>query len=88
MSRKKVSDGRVCETTKKIEHERKGCLAVPTGKGSDFLSICPDKKPTYVEVKKGCGSLTPFQKKTRDEVRKSGYEYKIERCSCPKKTKS
>ena len=61
---------------------------MPTGKGHDFLSICPNKKPTFVEVKKGCGSLTEFQKKTMNEVRKGGYEYKIERCSCSKKTES
>jgi hypothetical protein len=28
---------------------------VPTGKGHDFLSICPNQKPTFVEVKQGCG---------------------------------
>jgi hypothetical protein len=44
--------GRICETTKKIEYERKGCLVVPTGKGHDFLAVCPNKKPTFVEVKK------------------------------------
>ena len=75
----------ICEKTKKIEHERQGCLVVPTGKGHDFLAICPDRKPTFVEVKEGCGSLTKFQRKTMNEVRKSGYEYKIERCSCSKK---
>jgi hypothetical protein len=83
----KETEWRVCETTKKIEHERKGCLVVPTGKGHDFLSICPNQKPTFVEVKKGCGSLTEFQKKTMKEIRESGFEYKIERCSCSKNIK-
>jgi len=73
--------------TKKIEHERKGCYVVPTGKGSDFVAICPNKKPIFVEVKQGCGSLTELQKKTMKEVIESGFEYKIERCSCSKKIK-
>jgi hypothetical protein len=58
---------------------------LPTGRGSDFVATCPDKT-VVVEVKHGCGPLTHLQKKTRDEIRKSGYEYITERCSCPKKT--
>jgi hypothetical protein len=86
MTRKDVHPKwRICETTKKIEYERQGYLVVPTGKGHDFLAIRPNEKPTFVEVKEGCGSLTEFQKKTMNEIRKSGYEYKIERCSCSKK---
>ena len=81
---RKEPEWRICERTKMIEHERRGCLVVPTGKGSDFVSICPDKKPIFVEVKKGCGSLTEFQKKTMQEVRKNGFEYNVERCSCSK----
>jgi hypothetical protein len=82
---RKEPEWRICERTKMIEHEREGCLVVPTGKGSDFIAICPNKKPLFVEVKQGCGSLTEYQKKTMLEVRKSGYEYKTERCSCSKK---
>jgi len=84
LPKREVPDWRICENAKMIEHERKGCLVVPTGKGHDFLSICPNQKPTFVEVKKGCGSLTEFQKKTMKEVKENGYEYKIERCSCSK----
>jgi hypothetical protein len=79
---KKEVDWRLCEHIKMIEHERRGCAVIHTGKGSDFVAICPDRKPTFVEVKKGCGSLTEFQKKTMQEVRKSGLDYKVERCSC------
>jgi hypothetical protein len=82
-----LPEWRICEMTKKIEHERKGCYVVPTGKGSDFVAICPNKKPIFVEVKQGCGSLTELQKKTMKEVIESGFEYKIERCSCSKKIK-
>ena len=83
----KETDWRLCERTKKIEHQRKGCYVVQTGKGSDFVAICPNKKPIFVEVKQGCGSLTELQKKTMKEVRESGFEYKIERCSCSKNIK-
>lgn len=79
---KKEPDWQLCEQTKMIEHERNGCLVVPTGKGHDFLTICPSEKPTFIEVKQGCGSLTEFQRKTLNKVKESGYEYKIERCSC------
>ena len=79
---KKEPEWRICERTKMIEQEHQGCLVVPTGKGHDFLVVCPNKKPTFVEVKKGCGALTEFQRKTMNKVRESGYEYKIERCSC------
>ena len=82
-----LPEWRICEMTKKIEHERKGCYVVPTGKGSDFVAICPNKKPIFVEVKQGCGSLTELQKKTMKEVIESGFEFKIERSSCSKKIK-
>ena len=80
-------DWRICELTKKIEYERKGCKVITTGKGSDFAAICANKPLTFVEVKQGCGSLTELQKKTKKEVRESGFEYKIERCSCSKNIK-
>jgi hypothetical protein len=79
--------GQACETAKKIEYGQKGCTVIPTGKGHDFLTICPNEKATFHEVKKGCGDLTEFQKKTRAEVTKSGFGYEIDRCSCTRKTK-
>jgi hypothetical protein len=79
---KKEKAGSLCEQTKKAEYESKGYLVVPTGKGHDFVAIRPNKRPIFVEVKQGCGSLTKFQEKTRDEVTRDGSEYKIERCSC------
>jgi hypothetical protein len=86
MPKKKVlPEWKTCETTKKIDYERQGCLVIPTGKGHDFLTICPNQKPTFVEVKQGCGALSEFQKKTMNEVRKNGFEYKVERCSCSKR---
>jgi len=81
--KKPLSEWEICEIAKSTEYKQRGCLVVRTGKGSDFLAICPDKKPTFVEVKKGCGSLTKLQRKTRDNARKSGFEYKVERCDCP-----
>jgi len=78
-------DGRVCEISKEIEYQINGCMIEPTGRGSDFLAVCPNSKPTLVEVKKGCGSLSRLQMETRDKVLASGiYDYKIERCSCLK----
>lgn len=84
MSRKKktLPDWKLCEIARSIEYEQRKCLVIPTGKGSDFLAICPDEKPTFVEVKKGCGPLTKLQKRTMKKVRKSGLNYKIERCDC------
>jgi hypothetical protein len=82
---RKEEQWRICELAKKIEHESEGCQVMPTGRGSDFVVACPNKKLTFVEVKQGCGSLTKLQRKTMQEVRKSGFEYKIERCSCSKK---
>jgi hypothetical protein len=76
---------RLCERTKMIEYERRGCAVIQTGRGSDFVAVCPDRKATFVEVKKGCGSLTEFQKKTMQEVRKKGFDYEVERCSCSRK---
>jgi hypothetical protein len=78
---------RICETTKKIDYERKGCQVIPTGKGSDFAAICPSQPLTLVEVKQGCGPLTKFQKETRKKAIDSGLEFKIERCSCSKKNR-
>ena len=82
MTKKNIRDWKLCEIAKSTEYKQRGCLVIPTGKGSDFLAICPDKKPTFVEVKKGCGSLTTLQRKTRNNVRKNGWGYEIERCDC------
>jgi hypothetical protein len=76
---------RICEDTKKVEYESKGCKVATTGKGSDFVAVCPDKPLIFVEVKQGCGPLSKLQKKTKDEVTKKGAEYRTERCSCHKK---
>ena len=80
--KKALPEWKLCEIRKSMEYKRRGCLVIPTGKGSDFLTICPDKKPTFVEVKSGCGPLTKLQKETMNNVRKSGFGYKIERCAC------
>jgi len=81
---KKTPDWKLCENTKRQKYSQQGCLVIPTGKGSDFLAICPNKKPTLVEVKKGCQPLTKLQRKTMEEAPKKGLGYKIERCSCPR----
>jgi hypothetical protein len=59
----------------------------PTGRGTDFVAVCPDRKPTLVEVKKECGSLSKLQRETRDRALASGFDYKVERCNCPKRKK-
>jgi len=70
-----------------MEYEQKGNIVIETGKGHDFIAIGPKNKITHVEVKQGCGGLTPFQKKTKAEIEKNGGEYKIERCGCNRKNK-
>jgi len=82
MEKKITRDWEICEIEKRLKYLRQGCSVVTTGKGSDFLAICPDKKLTFVEVKKGCQPLTKLQRKTMEDVRKSGSEYEIERCDC------
>jgi hypothetical protein len=74
--------GKVCEELKMNEYTMKGCRVLPTGRGSDFLAICPTEKPKLVEVKFCRGGLTPFQRKTRDIAEKSGIPYVVERCGC------
>jgi hypothetical protein len=81
---KKPPDWKLCEIAKSTKYQEQGCLVVPTGKGSDFLAVCPDRKPTLVEVKERCGPLTRFQKETRDNAGKNGFDYKVERCNCSK----
>lgn len=76
-----------CETSKKVEYESRGCKVIRTGRGSDFVAVCPDKPLTFVEVKKGCGSLSKLQRKTRKQVEKNGLQYKVERCGCKRKSK-
>ena len=87
MRKKNIPDWKLCEIAKRLEYSQRDCLVVTTGKGSDFLAICPDKKPTLVEVKKGCQPLTKLQRKTMNEAPKSGLEYKIERCDCSRSEK-
>jgi hypothetical protein len=82
---KKTPDWKLCETAKSTEYQSRGCVIAPTGKGSDFVAVCPDRKTTLVEVKKGCGSLTKLQKETRERALASGFNYKIERCGCSKR---
>jgi hypothetical protein len=82
---KNQRDGGICEITKIIEYQTRGCMTARTGRESDFVAICPDSKPTLVEVKKGCGSLTRLQRETRDNAPASGFDYKIERCGCSKR---
>ena len=85
MTKKKgVPDWERCEIEKRLEYSGRGCKVATTGKGSDFLAICPDEKPTLVEVKKGCRPLTKFQRRTMNEAHKKGLGYKVERCGCSK----
>jgi len=79
---KNPPEWKLCETAKRIEYERKGCLVIPTGKGSDFFVACSDQKSTFVEVKNGCGGLAELQRETREKARQNGFDYKIERCNC------
>ncbi len=60
----------------------RGCKIIPTGIGSDFLEICPTSKPAFVEVKEGCGPLSSTQRATREIVKKLGFDYRVDRCSC------
>ena len=75
-------DWKKCEDTwKKIDHDR-GCKIIPTGIGSDYLRVCPDEKPTFVEVKDGCHDISPTQKATRSDAKKLGFGYQVNRCNC------
>jgi len=84
---KNQRDGDICEIAKIMEYQANGCLTARTGRGSDFVAICPSRKPTIVEVKKGCGPLTKLQRETRDNAADSGFDYKVERCGCSKRRK-
>ena len=84
---KNMREGKLCETAKTIEYQARGCITAPTGRGSDFIAICPESKPTLVEVKKGCGSLSKLQRETRDNASANGYGYKVERCGCSRRRK-
>jgi len=81
---KKQPNWKLCEIAKSVEYEQQGCLIASTGRGSDFLAICPDRKPTLVEVKESCGPLTKLQRETRDNAPQKGFDYKVERCNCSK----
>jgi len=77
--------GELCEKLMQEKYKSDGCVIIPTGKGSDFLTLCePDNRPTFVEVKDGCKSnLTKFQKEFREKVLKEKIaDYKVERCGC------
>jgi hypothetical protein len=87
MPRTEKTPWKLCEIAKSAEYQEQGCLVVPTGRGSDFLAVCPNRKPMLVEVKKGCGSLTKFQRETRDSAAKNGFNYTVERCGCSKRSK-
>ena len=71
-----------CEIEKKEQDKNRGCGIIPTGIGSDYLRICPGEKPTLVEVKDGCGSLTRTQRATKKLAEKIGLNYSVERCHC------
>ncbi len=73
---------KICEDTKKQQDKERDCAIIPTGIGSDYLRLCPGEKPTFVEVKDGCGPLTKTQSATKKLVEKLGLNYKIERCNC------
>ena len=88
MTNKKAPAWEHCENEKRQQYSEKGCKVVPTGKGSDFLAICPDQKPLLVEVKDGCHGLTELQKKTMNQANSNGWEYRTERCGCPKSVRS
>jgi hypothetical protein len=75
---KSPPDWKLCETAKSIEYQGQGCFVAPTGRGSDFVAVCPDRKPTLVEVKKGYGALSKLQRETRDLALTSGFDYKVE----------
>ena len=53
-------------------------LVILTGKGLDFLAICPDEKSTFVDVKIGYGSFTKLQRKTKYNVKENGLKYNVE----------
>ncbi len=78
----KMLKGKKCELEIKNKYSSIGCKTIPTGKGSDFLALCPNKIPTFVEVKSCKSNLTPFQRKIRETIVKSGFNYTIERCGC------
>ena len=79
---KRSSDGKGCEDFWKSVDKSLGCKIIKTGIGSDYLKICPDKKPTFVEVKDGCHSISKTQRVTRDFVKKIGLDYEVKRCNC------
>ena len=71
-----------CEDAWKAYDKSRDCKVIPTGIGSDYLRICPDETPTFVEVKDGCHDISKTQKSTRTLVKKLGFDYKVERCNC------
>lgn len=56
-------------------------MVIPMRKGADFITFCTDEKPTFHEVKKGYGGLTPAQKALRELAAKIGADYKVDRCA-------
>lgn len=76
------SDGKDCENLWKSIDSARGCKIVRTGIGSDYLRICPDEKPTLVEVKDGCHSISKTQQFTKQIAQKVGFDYEVKRCNC------
>ena len=72
-----------CENSKKLESKQRGCRTIDTGIGSDFLEMCPDSRPTFVEVKEHCGSISSTQRATKAFAKRIGLGYRVDRCSCP-----
>ena len=72
--------GNACERTKIRQSERRGCKTIRTGKGSDFLELCPGKVPTLVEVKSRKSSLTRTQRKMKTWAANNGLGFRVDRC--------
>lgn len=71
--------GKIAEEIAKLDYENHGYSVIRTGIGSDFKvskNAFMDHIE-YVDVKFGMAKLTKTQKKTRTELRKSGFQYSI-----------
>jgi hypothetical protein len=44
---KKTPDWKLCEIANTIEYQAKGCITAPSGRSSDFVAVCPNRKPTF-----------------------------------------
>ena len=79
---KRKNDGKDCENYWMNFDKNNNCKVYRTGIGSDYIKFCPNKKPTLVEVKDGCHSISKTQRMTRDFVTKIGINYEVKRCNC------